>query len=387
MAIKGKQIASLDASKIGAGVFNADRIPDLAAGKIVSGTFDVARIPNLNADKITAGVLTTDRIPNLSANKINADTLGVDRIPALDTAKITTGTFADARIASTNVTQHLGGANVKTALGQSFPDNTVSIGDSNATVTIPGNLTVTGTTTSINSTTLDLADHNISFDSDNNTGTFAAGAGFTIVRGNSQAALTFSCDTNGAMSLKIGSDLSALNVGSFNAENYNLQASDIPNLAAAKITSGEFDVARIPNLAAGKITSGIFATDRIPDLAAAKISSGTFPAARLGTDSVLADKVKWQKEGLDGPASPSGSTSTLSITGKASTQSNGIPDGNKALVFLNGVLLEEAPQSSDVGSQGDYFLEDNSNDKDLKVDNNLLTDDSDRLVIRYIATT
>lgn len=45
---------------------------------------------------------------------------------------------------------------------------------------------------------------------------------------------------------------------------YVLDADDIPELPASKITSGTFDAARIPNLAASKITSGTFAAARIP---------------------------------------------------------------------------------------------------------------------------
>ena len=44
-----------------------------------------------------------------------------------------------------------------------------------------------------------------------------------------------------------------------------LAASDIPNLAASKITSGTLGTARIPNLATSKITSGTFADARVAE--------------------------------------------------------------------------------------------------------------------------
>ena len=55
---------------------------------------------------------------------------------------------------------------------------------------------------------------------------------------------------------------------------YGLSASDIPSLAASKITSGTFSTSRIPSLAASKITSGTFATARIADnaITAAKLN-------------------------------------------------------------------------------------------------------------------
>ena len=76
------------------------------------------------------------------------------------------------------------------------------------------------------------------------------------------------------MAIKILSDIDVS--GSF-----NLSASDIPSLAASKITSGTFGTARIPSLDASKITSGTFGTARIPSLAASKITSGSFADARI----------------------------------------------------------------------------------------------------------
>lgn len=55
---------------------------------------------------------------------------------------------------------------------------------------------------------------------------------------------------------------------------YGLSASDIPSLAASKVTSGTFSTSRIPSLAASKITSGTFSTARIADnaITAAKLN-------------------------------------------------------------------------------------------------------------------
>jgi trimeric autotransporter adhesin len=69
----------------------------------------------------------------------------------------------------------------------------------------------------------------------------------------------------------------------------SILAENVPDLDAAKITTGIFDVLRIPNLDAAKITTGTLSIDRIPnisvakipDLDAAKITTGTFGVARI----------------------------------------------------------------------------------------------------------
>lgn len=56
----------------------------------------------------------------------------------------------------------------------------------------------------------------------------------------------------------------------------------IPDLNASKIVSGSFDSGRIPNLDAGKITSGQFSEDRIPSLNA---GSKLFGTLSVGVDT------------------------------------------------------------------------------------------------------
>lgn len=70
----------------------------------------------------------------------------------------------------------------------------------------------------------------------------------------------------------------------------DLDAAEIPNLPASKITSGTLDNARIsldaaeiPNLDTAKITSGTLADARVPNLNASKITAGTIATARLGS--------------------------------------------------------------------------------------------------------
>tara|TARA_B100001057_G_scaffold492026_1_gene583551 strand:- start:694 stop:1599 length:906 start_codon:yes stop_codon:yes gene_type:complete len=68
---------------------------------------------------------------------------------------------------------------------------------------------------------------------------------------------------------------------------------DLSNLSASNLTSGTvpnaritLDAAEIPDIPASKITSGTLGDARIPNLATSKITSGTFDDARLSSSSI-----------------------------------------------------------------------------------------------------
>lgn len=105
-------------------------------------------------------------------------------------------------------------ANLLTALASFNSTDTVNIGDSDddTTVVIRGNLQVDGTTTTVNSTTVDLNDHNITLDSGNTTSAVINGAGITLDGGSGDDA-TFTYSTTGPkFELKLGSSYEDLQV-------------------------------------------------------------------------------------------------------------------------------------------------------------------------------
>jgi len=106
----------------------------------------------------------------------------------------------------------------------------------------------------------------------------------------------------------------------------DLDAAEIPNLPASKITSGtlnnariSLDAAEIPNLDTGKITTGTLADARVPNLNASKITAGTVAAARLGSGTANATTFL---RGDNTFAAPSGGSWTLVSSTTASNNSH-----------------------------------------------------------------
>lgn len=63
----------------------------------------------------------------------------------------------------------------------------------------------------------------------------------------------------------------------------DLNANDIPNLDAGKITTGVFGANQIPSIPASRVNAGTFDANRIPNLDATKVTTGVFDANRIPT--------------------------------------------------------------------------------------------------------
>jgi len=217
-----------------------------------------------------AGVMSTthhDKLENIEENAKDDQTapeirtlLGTGNsnlVPAAPASGSTTkflrgdGTFqTPAYIANTTTGAQMTESTLRSKLG-SITEN-VTIGDADdVQVTIAGNLVVQGDTTTVSSTNLNLEDHNIILDSNNNTSAVVDGAGITIEGGSgSDATFTYRASTAvKSFELKLGSSyedltLDTLHATTLSVTNYGLTASDIPNIGASKINSGEIAIAQ-----------------------------------------------------------------------------------------------------------------------------------------------
>jgi len=94
-------------------------------------------------------------------------------------------------------------------------ENIVIGTDSGDTVVITGNLQVAGTTTTVDSTTVTIGDHNIVLDADNSTSAVVDGAGITLEGGSGNDVTWMWSASNGRMELKAGSSLGRIAADTF----------------------------------------------------------------------------------------------------------------------------------------------------------------------------
>ena len=157
------------------------------------------------------------------------------------------------KITFTN-TQDITNANLLTRLAalesaSGVGDENITIGtDSGDTIIITGNLQVSGTTTTVNSTTVNLNDHNIVLDSGNSTSAVVDGAGITL-EGGSGDDVTWQWLTSGTkMELKVGSSYGTAKFGTVDAATLQVGGSAISldNLSDVKIAHNSVFLGNIP---------------------------------------------------------------------------------------------------------------------------------------------
>ena len=185
---------TLQAQPHSAGVTNVLTLPGGGDQEIV-GTTDTQTLTNKT---LTSPVITT-----VTGSTITLDSAGDITLDA-DDADIV---LKDGGTTFGSMTNSSGELVIKSG---STPTTAMTF--SGANVTLAGNLTVSGTTTTVNSTTVNLNDHNIVLDSGNSTSAVVNGAGITIEGGSGDDA-TFSYNTTGPkFELKLGSSHEDLQV-------------------------------------------------------------------------------------------------------------------------------------------------------------------------------
>ena len=276
----------------------------------------------LAGDTTTISSAQSTKLGHISVTQaVDLDTM--ESNIATNNSKVTfpgLGTSSSTALAGNTAVDNVSKANVISVLATLDSNDTLNIGDGDddTSVVIRGNLQVDGTTTTVNSTTVALDDHNIVLDKGNSTSAPVDGAGFTIEGGTGDD-ITFQWLASGTkMELKNGTSYANLKAGTIEGSfsgnattatgltgtktaNYiyagpttgsaatatfrALVAADIPSLGASKIGSGTLGVDRIPSLNASKINAGTFGTDRIPSITNAMLA-GSIANAKLSNSTI-----------------------------------------------------------------------------------------------------
>ena len=149
---------------------------------------------------LTSGLVSTDEFAISDAGTVKR--MDVSVLQSYLQSNLTFTSNTDVDVSNANLLTRLAALE---SSGGASNENIVIGADSGDTIVITGNLQVSGTTTTVDSTTVNLNDHNIVLDSGNSTSAVVDGAGITIEGGSGDdATFTYNATTN-AFDFKLGS--------------------------------------------------------------------------------------------------------------------------------------------------------------------------------------
>ena len=324
-------------------------------------------------DSSVIAALTTEQVQDIVGAMFSSNT--ETRISA--TYQDTDGTIdLVVNDMTANDNDDVSNANLLTALAalqstSGAADENIVIGtDSGDTIVITGNLQVSGTTTTVNSTTVDLNDHNITLDSGNSTTAVVNGAGITLDGGSgSDATITYST-TGPKFELKLGSNYEDLQVdkliaasldisgdvdvdGTLEADAITLNGTALGDLAtldtvaAAKIDSNAVTTAKInaDAVTGAKIADNAIDSEHYTDgsIDNAHIADGTIANAKLANDGITIDG---QDTSLGGSVTTNNTQLAIASVAEVQTGSN----NTKAVTPLRLAQAKNVVQVIDVSS-------------------------------------
>ena len=150
--------------------------------------------------ELSSGLASTDELMISDAGTVKR--MDVSVLQSYLQSNLTFTSNTDVDVSNANLLSRL--AALESSGGAANENITIGA-DSGDTIVITGNLQVSGTTTTVNSTTVNLNDHNIVLDSGNSTSAVVDGAGITIEGGTGDdATMTYNASTN-AFDFKLGS--------------------------------------------------------------------------------------------------------------------------------------------------------------------------------------
>ena len=166
---------------------------------------------------LTSGLASTDELMISDAGTVKR--MDVSVLQSYLQSNLTFTSNTDVDVNNANLLSRLAALE---SSGGAAKENITIGADSGDTIVITGNLQVSGTTTTVNSTTVNLNDHNIVLDSGNSTSAVVDGAGITLEGGTGDdATFTYNASSN-AFEFKLGSSFEDIKAAGITAASLDI---------------------------------------------------------------------------------------------------------------------------------------------------------------------